>query len=329
MTGNPVVVLDACVLIPIRLTATLLWLAESKLFQPLWSDAILDEVERNLPKVRVSETAAARRVEAMRVAFGSESLVDGFDGLIGGLKCDPKDRHVLAAAIAGGAEAIVTFNVKDFPEEAIAPYGIQVVGPDEFLLQLLSSRMQSVVGALEHGVGSLRRPSKTINQFLAEVARTVPPFANLAPDAVSDPPESLSPIPALVGDDSVQSSLKALGNLDDLSDPAQVAAAWWIALTEDLDSARRLTYAPQSWQDFLWAIELLKGKSLASKVLHAVDAPDRVAIMRFVPEVANSRVFRSFQTTMTFLTLVKLNNETWCVWGLGPTLCPAQDILGD
>src|SRR5699024_3709698 len=72
------------------------------------------------------------------------------------------------------------------------------------------------------------------------------------------------------------------------------------------------------------------GKSLASKVLRAVDAPDRVAIMRFVPEVAaSSRVFQSFQTTMTFLTLVKLNNETWRVWGLGSGLCPAHDIVGD
>lgn len=330
MNGNPVVVLDACVLIPIRLTATLLWLAESRLYQPLWSNAILDEVERNLPKVRVSKDAATRRVETMRTAFGSESLIDGFDGLLEELKCDPKDRHVLAAAIAGGAGAIVTFNVKDFPDESVAPHGIQVVAPDEFLLQLLSTRMQTVVGALEHGVASLRQPPKTVNEFLAELARTVPTFANLAADAISDPPESLSPVPALVRDDSVHSSLRALGNLDDLSDPAQVAAAWWIALTEDLDSARRLTYEPRAWRDFLWAIDLLDGKSLASKVLRAVDAPDRVAIMRFVPEVAaSSRVFQSFQTTMTFLTLVKLNNETWRVWGLGSGLCPAHDILGD
>src|SRR5699024_5035014 len=179
-------------------------------------------------------------------------------------------------------------------------------------------------------VASLRQPPKTVNEFLGELARTVPTFANLAADAISDPPESLSPVPALVRDDSVHSSSRALANLDDLSDPAQVAAAWGVAVTEDLDSARRLTYEPRAWREYLLAMVLLDGKSLASKVLRAVDAPDRVAIMRFVPEVAaSSRVFQSFQTTMTFLTLVKLNNETWRVWGLGSGLCPAHDILGD
>ncbi len=58
--------LDACTLIPIRLTTTLLWLAEAGLFEVLWSDAILDEVERNLPKVGISSEQAARRIGAMR-----------------------------------------------------------------------------------------------------------------------------------------------------------------------------------------------------------------------------------------------------------------------
>ena len=42
-------VLDACSLVPIRLATTLLWLAEAGVFELLWSDQILDEVQRNLP----------------------------------------------------------------------------------------------------------------------------------------------------------------------------------------------------------------------------------------------------------------------------------------
>ena len=72
--SGPVVVLDACVLVPIRLATTLLWLAEAGLFQPLWSEPILDEVLRNLPKVGVASEQAGRRVAMMREAFGAEAL---------------------------------------------------------------------------------------------------------------------------------------------------------------------------------------------------------------------------------------------------------------
>ncbi len=59
--------LDACTLIPIRLTTTLLWLAEAGLFEVLWSDAILDEVERNLPKVGISSEQAAPYRRSVRL----------------------------------------------------------------------------------------------------------------------------------------------------------------------------------------------------------------------------------------------------------------------
>ncbi|SMY02980.1 PIN domain-containing protein [Brevibacterium antiquum] len=158
MSSKPVVVLDACALIPIRLTTTLLWLAEAGLFQPLWSDPILNEVQRNLPKVHVDPETAARRVGMMRTAFGAEALVDGFDELIDQMQCDPKDRHVLAAGVAGGADAMVTFNLKDFPDDAVAPHGIDVLDPDSFLLQLLSAHLETVITTLERETAAFRRP---------------------------------------------------------------------------------------------------------------------------------------------------------------------------
>lgn len=84
--------LDACTLIRIRLTTALLWLAEAGLFEVLWSHAILDEVERNLPKVGISSEQAARRVATMRHAFGAAALVDDFERLIPDMSCDVKDR---------------------------------------------------------------------------------------------------------------------------------------------------------------------------------------------------------------------------------------------
>lgn len=88
--SGPVVVLDACVLVPIRLATTALWLAEADLFQPLWSEPILDEVQRNLPKLGVAPEQARRRVAMMRDAFGAEALIDGFDDLINQMRCDPR-----------------------------------------------------------------------------------------------------------------------------------------------------------------------------------------------------------------------------------------------
>ena len=113
---KPVVVLDACVLVPIRLATTLLWLAEAGLFQPMWSEQISDEVRRNLPKVGVAPDTADHRVSMMRNAFDDEAMIDDFAHLLEDLTCDPKDRHVLAAAIRGGADTILTFNQKDFPK---------------------------------------------------------------------------------------------------------------------------------------------------------------------------------------------------------------------
>ena len=63
--------------------------------------------------------------------------VTGYESMIGGMTNDPKDRHVLAAAVRADAEAIVTFNLKDFPEAALEPYGITPIHPDDFLLDQL------------------------------------------------------------------------------------------------------------------------------------------------------------------------------------------------
>jgi hypothetical protein len=153
-------------------------------------------------------------------------------------------------------------------------------------------------------------------------------FANLAADAFSDPTGPASTVPALVGVDEEQ-AIAALGEPGDPTNPAQVAFAWWAGLLYDLDLARELTYHPPAWGDYQWAITHLADRSLASKVIYAVDAADQIAFMRFVPEVAAvSQVFESYLTPMTFVTLIRVENGTWRVWGLGPAILSARDIIG-
>jgi len=276
----------------------------------------------------VAPEQADRRVAMMREAFGAEALIDGFDDLIDQMRCDPKDRHVLAAAVRGGADTVVTFNLKDFPDEAGAPYGIGTCHPDSFLVQLLGEHTDTVVATLERETSAFQNPPVTVAQFLATLTATAPIFANLAADAFRNPTGPASTVPALVGVDE-QQAIAALGEPGDPTNPAQVAFAWWAGLLDDLHLARDLTYHPPAWDDYRWAINHLADRSLASKVVYAVDAPDQIAFMRFVPEVAAaSQVFEAYLTPMTFLTLVRVENGTWRVWGLGPAILSARDIIG-
>ena len=67
------------------------------------------------------------------MAFPLAEVVD-YDTLVDAMACDPKDRHVLAPGIRGGAQSLVTFNLGDFPHESVAPDGVGVLSPDAFLL---------------------------------------------------------------------------------------------------------------------------------------------------------------------------------------------------
>lgn len=328
-----VAVLDACALVPIRLATTLLWLSEAGIFELLWSDRILDEVQRNLPKLGVSEEKAAHRVRAMRDAFGEAALVDDFDHVIADMTCDPKDRHVLAAAVGAEAAMLVTFNLKDFPPDSTSGLQVDAVHPDTFLTGLLAEDPIGVVEALHRGSADLRNPAQTATEFLSSLTATVPIFANLAADQIrsraESPDEPSSPITALVSAHQDE-ALAAFGEVGDLTDPAQVALQWWTALDAEPDVARGLTFAPRAWGDYQWAVDMLADKSLASRVIRAVDEPDRIAFMRFIPEVATTaQAFAAYATTVTFLTLVRVEDGTWRVWGLGPALLAARDIVDD
>lgn len=207
---KPVVVLDACVLVPIRLATTLLWLAEAGLFQPMWSEQILDEVRRNLPKVGVAPDEADHRVSMMRNAFDDEAMIDDFAHLLEDLTCDPKDRHVLAAAIRGGADTILTFNQKDFPEGSVSRHDVGVRHPDEFLIQLLANESEVVAAVLEREMVARRRPPETVRELLAALTATAPMFANLAADLLDEVPGHISSLPALVEADE-EDALTSLG----------------------------------------------------------------------------------------------------------------------
>jgi predicted nucleic acid-binding protein len=171
-------VLDANVLYPFSLRDTLLRLAELELYTPLWSERILDEMTRNLIEHRLTDAQAASIEQAMRAAF-EEAEIDTAEiaRLEPAMTNDPKDRHVLAAAVAADSELVVTFNLADFPPEACEPVGAEAIHPDDFLLDLRDLAPEAVRAALEQQAADLHPPWPLEDLLGALTTAGVPRFA--------------------------------------------------------------------------------------------------------------------------------------------------------
>ncbi|PPF81898.1 PIN domain-containing protein [Subtercola sp. Z020] len=169
--------LDTNVLFGFQLNDVLLALAERGLFRPLWSADVLEELRRNLVAHGVRSTNVERRIFAMTRWF-PDAAVTGYGYLVPAMTCDPKDRHVLAAAVRANAEVLVTFNVKDFPPESTAPYDIEVVHTDAFLLDQLNLFPGLTAGAIRQLVADYSRPEMSVSDVLVRLADAgVPRFA--------------------------------------------------------------------------------------------------------------------------------------------------------
>ena len=103
----------------------------------------------------------AAACDAMEAAI-PDCLVNGYEHLIDGLELpDPDDRHVLAAAITGHADAIITWNEKDFPREVLDPFGIELQTPDEFVLNQIMLRGVIALTAIKGMRERWERPQYT------------------------------------------------------------------------------------------------------------------------------------------------------------------------
>lgn len=131
------ILIDTCVLYPTVMRELLLAVAQTGAFVPLWSARILEEWARAARKIGPTGEAQAR---AEIVLIGS-AFPDASVSVPAGLEArlwlpDADDIHVLAAAVAASADAIMTVNVKDFPRAALAEEGLARLDPDGFLYGL-------------------------------------------------------------------------------------------------------------------------------------------------------------------------------------------------
>jgi len=139
------VLLDACVLYPTVMREILLGAAAEGLFEPLWSPRILEEWARAAAKLGPGQEALARAEIAqaedrwpkasVRPKAGDEARI---------WLPDPSDVHVLAAAIAGSADVLLTLNTSDFPRHTLTEEGVEREVPDLFMRALFDRHPEAV-----------------------------------------------------------------------------------------------------------------------------------------------------------------------------------------
>lgn len=161
-------VLDSCVLYPAPLRDLLMHLALVDLFRARWTDEIHAEWMRTVlesrPDLTVEQLTRTKDLMNLHVR---DSVVEGYENLIETLHLpDANDRHVLAAAIHADADLIVTFNLRDFPNSALAPFAIEAIHPDAFLVSLVESGEELFCLAAERQREILKNPPKTREEFL-------------------------------------------------------------------------------------------------------------------------------------------------------------------
>ena len=168
------VVLDACVLANYSLCDLLLRLAETpRLYLPIWSDRILQEVQHAHEKLSWPAHLAQSWQKAVREHF-PEAMVEGWESFEDQCSNDEKDRHVLACAIKAQAELIVSFNLRHFPDGALAKWDKRAVHPQDYLLTLYSMEPALVVRRL----GEIsRKCDRALQDIVIHLGRSVPAFS--------------------------------------------------------------------------------------------------------------------------------------------------------
>lgn len=162
-----VAVYDACVLYPAPVRDLLMEMAISGLLQAKWTERIHQEWMSSLIKDRPDIVQRIHQTRTLMDAAIPDALVSHYEPLIDGITLpDPDDCHVLAAAIKCGAQLIVTANLKDFPQEYLAPYGIDALHPDNFIEQQFGLNHDAIIACAKRIRARLQNPEISADEYL-------------------------------------------------------------------------------------------------------------------------------------------------------------------
>jgi hypothetical protein len=151
----------------------LLQLALADIYKARWTaDIHLEWIDNLLANKPHRQRATLERTRDLMDAHTRDALVTGYERLIPLVEVpDPNDRHVLAAAIVGHCDVIVTTNLKHFPPTALEPFGIEAQHPDEFLCNHLNLAQGLFCSCVQKIRRRLKNPPYTTDEYLETLIR--------------------------------------------------------------------------------------------------------------------------------------------------------------
>src|SRR5690625_1560461 len=152
-------------------------MAEAGAFRPLWSPRIMNEAVRALNRIHpnIDTSRFENRFSSMNEAF-EDALVEGGSVLENAINLpDDDDRHVVASAVLGRADVIVTNNLRDFPADELARFGLRACSIDDFLLDQFDLNKDATWHVLSAQARATTRPKLTTEQLLQQIANSGAP----------------------------------------------------------------------------------------------------------------------------------------------------------
>lgn len=167
VSGRYTAILDACVLYSRLQRDVLLSLAHADLYTARWTTEIEREWTEALIENRPDVADKIEHaIEQMRAAI-PDCLVVEYEAFIPTLELpDPNDRHVLAAAIRGHADAIVTSNTKDFPVAVLSRFDIELQSPDQFVRNQIMLQPSRALAAIKKMRARWDRPAMSASEMV-------------------------------------------------------------------------------------------------------------------------------------------------------------------
>lgn len=145
----------------------LLSLFAKGMYEAKWSEKITQEWVSHLLANRsdIPESAINRTLALMH-KIEPVALVERYEHLIAQVQIpDKDDRHVVAAAIACGAQKILTWNLGDFPNSVLTVFGVIAESPDKFINDLIIDDPTAVVGIFRGVRERMKAPPMSVDTF--------------------------------------------------------------------------------------------------------------------------------------------------------------------